>query len=1143
MRFLALLPQIPHTMTWFARTQQVRTLQAPVPRAGRAALLLPLLLAAGCGRGGERPLFKLLGADQTGVTFANTITTSDSLNVQTDVYVYNGAGVAVGDVDNDGLPDIFFAGNMVSSRLYLNKGQMRFDDITTQAGVTTNRWATGVSMVDINSDGYLDIYVSVSGPEWSKPEQRANLLFINNRNKTFTESAAQYGLADRGFGTHAAFLDYDGDGCLDMFLLNNAPSDFTRGDVASTPIGIEGRTPDSYNQLYRNSCQGTFTNVSTDAGILRSAGYGLGVAVADVNEDGRPDIYVSNDVVTNDVLYVNNGNGTFTNKAGQWLKHTSFAGMGVDIADFNDDGWPDILQVDMMPRALGRRKRTTGYITHNAQLESRSRGFRDDYSVNALQLSSGVDAKGGIAFSQISRIAGVSHTDWSWAALFADFDNDGLKDIFIGNGYPKAVNDLDYMTTTQAARKPGLANAMHRAGLSNLKALPTYEEPNYLFRNAGDLTFTDKTAAWGLGKPSFSYGAAYADLNLDGKLDLVVSNIDAPASIYQNVQPSDDAHHSLRVALDGAAPNRRGIGATLILSAGGKRQYLYQSPYRGYMSTVEDRLQFGLGRLTRADTLEVIWPDGRSQVLTGLEADRVVTVKQSNAVARTQSGIVPDAPTAERWFEPLGAERALAYKHVTANTADYNIQSLLPYMLSRHGPPLAVGDVNGDSLTDVFVGGGAGVPGQLFTQRRSGGFVAFSQGQPWEGDKTFEDWGALFFDANGDGRPDLFVASGGYQTSVGSPLLRDRLYLNRGGGRFVRDSQALPPMLTSTATVRAGDFTGDGKPDLFVGGRLVPRQYPYPTRSYILRNEGGRFTDVTAQVAPELAQAAGMITDAAWIDFDGDGHLDLVTVGEWMPIQFYRNEGGRLRNVTTSTKLPRMRGWWSSLATGDFDKDGRQDLIVGNLGLNHTYTTSKDSTFGIYASNFSEGQGTDVVLVQRIDGIEYPFAGMVPMGREIYQLALKFPSYGSFADASVTQLFGTEKLKSALHYEADTFASVYLHNVGGGAFTSSPLPMLAQISPIRAILPFDVDGDGNLDVLVAGNLFDTEPNTPKADAGNGLWLRGDGKGHFTPVSPRPSGFLAPRNVAGMALIGTPSGRAVLIANTGDSLQMYSIRPR
>ncbi|MEP7347633.1 MAG: VCBS repeat-containing protein, partial [Gemmatimonadaceae bacterium] len=483
-------------------------------RNRRIARLIPLLCFIGCSEGQtERPLFKLLSPDETGITFANTITTSDSLNVQTDVYIYNGAGVAVGDIDNDGLSDILFTGNMVSSRLYLNKGKMRFDDITERAGVTTTRWATGATMVDINDDGYLDIYVSVSGPEWSRAEQRANLLFVNNGNGTFTEAASRYGIADEGFTTHAAFLDYNGDGCLDLFLLENSPSDFTRADVASTPAGMRGETPGSYNALYRNSCHGQFTNVSGEAGILRAAGYGLGLAVGDLNRDGLPDIYVSNDVVTNDVLYVNNGNGTFTNKAPRWLKHASFAGMGVDIADFNNDGWPDVLQVDMMPRELSRRKRTSGFMTYNSQLEARGRGYRDDYSVNTLQLSNGVTKDGDIIFSEIGRLAGVSHTDWSWSALFADFDNDGYKDIFIGNGYPKAVNDLDYVSATSGARRPGASSAARRPGLDLLRLLPGYDESNYIFRNAGDLTFTDKTRDWGMERPSFSYGAAYADLD------------------------------------------------------------------------------------------------------------------------------------------------------------------------------------------------------------------------------------------------------------------------------------------------------------------------------------------------------------------------------------------------------------------------------------------------------------------------------------------------------------------------------------------------------------------------------------------------------------------------------------------------------
>ena len=1119
-------------MTTFARMHH----------SGPVALFIPLLLLAGCTSDRDRPVFKLLSAEQTGVTFANTITTNDSLNVQTDVYVYNGAGVAAGDIDNDGLPDLFFAGNMVSSRLYRNKGNMKFEDITERAGVRTTRWATGATMVDINNDGKLDIYVSVSGPPWSTPAQRANLLFINNGNGTFTEAAAQYGIADGGFTTHAAFLDYDGDGCLDLFLLNNSPGDFSRGEATSLPSGMRGETPDSYNQLYRNTCRGSFTNVSEAAGILRRPGYGLGVAVTDINQDGWPDIYVSNDAVTNDVLYINNGNGTFTDKAAQWLKHTSFAGMGVDVADFNNDGWPDILQSDMMPRSLSRRKRTSGFATHNSQLESRSRGFRDDYSANTLQLSSGVTTDGNMVFSEIAREAGVSHTDWSWAALFADFDNDGHKDIFIGNGYPKAVNDLDYMTTTPT-RQAGIANAARRVGLDNLKRLPSYDESNYVFRNAGDLTFTDKTKEWGMQRPSFSYGAAYVDLDNDGRLDLVVNNIDAPAFIYANVQPKDDSRHYLSVRLEGAGANRQGIGSTLILTAGGQKQYVYQSPYRGYMSTVDDRPHFGLGAVKRVDTLEVIWPDGRYQLLTGLDADRILTVKQSDATETKQRGLPRVPAPRDPLFEPMDVARALPYKHQASTVVDYSIQPLLPYMPSRHGPPIAVGDVDGDGLDDVFIGGGSGVAGQLFLQKKDGRFIASTERQPWEADKAYEDWGALFFDANGDKLPDLYVASGGYQLSPTSPLLQDRLYINRRGGRFVRDSQALPIMLTSTSAVRAGDFNGDGRLDLFVGGRLTPRKYPYPARSYILRNDGGHFTDVTDAVAPELAHPVGMITDAAWIDFDGDGHQDLVTVGEWMPIQFYRNTGATLRNVTASTHLPPLRGWWFSLATGDFDHDGRPDLVAGNLGLNYTYTTSKDSAFGILAGEFSSNQTADIVLTQELNGTEYPFAGMVPLGRAMYQLALRFPTYGSFADASIAQLFTPAQLAQAIHYKADSFASLVLRNTGGGTFSAQALPSLAQIAPLRGIITHDVDGDGNLDLIAAGNLYDSEANTPRADAGNGIWLRGDGRGHFAPVSSRESGFLAPRNVAGLALARTSVGHLVLVANTGDSLQAFTIGKR
>ena len=1102
---------------------------------------MPLLFlaVASCGRDSTQPRFTLLSPGQTGITFANTITTNDSFNIQTNVYVYNGAGVAVGDIDNDGLPDLFFSGNMVSSRLYLNKGNMQFEDITERAGVKTNRWCTGATMVDINNDGLLDIYVSVSGPgAGSRGVDRANLLFINNGDHTFTEAARQYGIADTGFTTHAVFLDYNGDGYLDLFLLNNSPQDFARGAADAHPLGVRANSPASYNTLYRNNGDGTFTDVSEQAGILRQIGYGLGVVVADVNRDGRPDIYISNDVSPNDVLYINNGDGTFTDRAAVSLKHTSVAGMGVDIADFNDDGWPDIVQMDMLPAAAEQRKRMSGYLTYGRRLDDRRRGFRDDYDANTLQLSNGLAPTGRVVFSEIANFAGVAATDWSWSALLADFDNDGRKDIFITNGYPKAPNDLDYQAAVFAARRSG----NHEAALEQLRELRSYRVPNYLFRNNGDLTFSDVSKAWGMDQPGFSYGAAYVDLNNDGKLDLVVNNIDAPASIYENVQ-RDSTVHFLTVVLDGEPPNRRGLGATLMLTADGRRQYLYHSPYRGFMSTMDDREHFGLGTATRVDTLLVTWPDGRSQVLTGLGVDQTVTVKQVSGVRCRVSDcnprhLTPD--TRHLRFQPASAPR---YAQTLPTSPDYEVQALLPYEPSRQGPPVAVADVNGDGLDDVFVGGTAGVPGKLFLQQQDGSFVESSQGQPWVADKAYEDWGALFFDANGDGRPDLYVASCGYQHTPVSRLLQDRLYINQGGGKFVRDLQALPEMITCTAAVAAGDFNGDGKPDLFVGGRLTPRKYPYPTRSYVLRNDGGRFTDVTPQVAPELAQPFGMVTAAVWTDFDGDGRLDLVTAGEWMPLQFFRNDGTRLQNVTASVGVGPTRGWWWSLAAADFNHDGRPDLVAGNVGLNFMYQTSPQNPFGIYAADITGNQGTDIVLTQQVDDKEYPFFGRARLGAAIYSLALRVPRYSTFAAATVDQLLGAAALKRALHYQADTFASLYLQNNGDGTFTPVRLPNRAQIAPIRGIVAHDVDGDGNLDLIVAGNLAEMEPNTTPPDAGNGLWLTGDGRGHFTPVAPFESGFFASRGVSALALMKTPAGSAVLVANTGDSLQAFTIRQR
>jgi len=1100
-------------------------------------LVASLLCVMGCGRGDDARLFTLLTPDQTGITFANTITTNDSENVQMDSFVYNGGGVAIGDIDNDGLADIFFTGNMVSSRLYRNTGDMRFEDITESAGVGTDRWAYGASMVDIDNNGYLDIYVSVSGPEGTAPEDRANLLFLNNADRTFREAAAEYQVADTGFSTHGAFLDYDRDGDLDLFLLTNDPAGFSRGEAERHPAGVRSESPVSYDHLYRNNGDGTFTDVSVEAGLLRQVGFGLGIVVTDLNGDGWPDIYISNDDTPSDVLYANNGDGTFTDKAGVWLKHTAFAGMGVDIADFNDDGWFDILQTDMVPEDLRARKRVTGAMTYSSFMEFRRRGFRHDYSTNALQLNAGATQDGDVIFSEVSHLAGLPHTDWTWSPLFADLDNDGYKDIHITNGYPKAVIDYDYQTRMFALRQA----ESRQPGLEILAALDAYDAANYVFRNEGDLTFSNQTRAWGLERPSFSYGAAYGDLDNDGRLDLVVNNIDAPAFVYHNVPLPGDTSHYVQVVLDGEPPNRRGLGATLILSAGGRRQYLYHSPYRGYLSTVDDRAHFGLGKAERVDRLDVVWPDGRHQVLTDLPVDRVVVVRQREATERQAAD--PAAPTRDRLFRPMDAGRGLGYAHLENAPVDYTVQPLLPHMVSRQGPPLAVGDVTGDGLDDVFIGGSAGLPGTLFVQREGGRFMESAQPQPWIADRDYEDWGALLFDADGNGLLDLYVASGGYHVSSVSKLLQDRLYLNRGGGRFVRDTAALPPMPTSTATVTAGDFTGDGRLDLFVGGRLVPRNYPYPTRSYVLRNDGGRFTDITEATAPDLVQPGGMITDAVWVDFTGDGRLDLVTAGTWMPLQFYENDGTRLRNVTASVGLPAMRGWWYSLETGDFNHDGRADLIAGNLGLNTPFQTSAESRFGVYANDFTGNGTTDVILTQEINGTEYPLFGFAKLAPQVYTIGLLFPTHAAFAEAPIQQVFSPSELQRSLHYQVDTFASVYLQNDGDGTFTALPLPNVAQLSPIRKMLALDVDDDGHLDVLAAGNLYHTEPNTARADAGNGVWLRGDGHGAFSPVFPGISGFLAPLEVTDLALITLPTGRAVLVANNADSLQAYVIAGR
>ena len=1098
-------------------------------------------ISFGCKNEINKPLYSELTSDQTGIYFENTVNNSATLNITENPLLFNGAGVGIGDINNDGLPDLFFAGNKVSSKLYLNKGNMQFKDVTKSAGIATKKWITGVSMIDINNDGYLDIYLSVVSTEDAPSEDRANLLFINNGNNTFTELASKYGVNDTSHTIHSTFLDYNKDGYLDLYLLNHSPGSFYSHMVNIQPKTVSKSQSKSYDRLYRNNGNGTFTDVSKEAGILQKIGYGLGVVVNDFNNDNWPDIYISNDLVPNDVLYINNKNGTFSNKTSEYLKQTSFAGMGVDAADFNNDGFVDILQVDMMPKDYTNRKIMSGAITFEHFKNLRKQGYHYSYSKNTLQLNQGFDAKGNMTFSEISRLANVAYTNWSWSGLFGDYNNDGNKDIFISNGYPKAVNNFDYIQQVNNASQFGTDEVIKKRKYNITQKLHSIKRSNYLFKNEGNLKFSDRSKQWGFKDPSYSYGTAHGDLDNDGDLDLVINNINATASIYQNNSSELGGNHYLLVKLEGDSLNRQGIGTKLTLTSEGQKQYAYQTLWRGYMSTVDQRIHFGLGISEVVDSLEVLWPDGRTQLLTNIKADQQITLDYKNAES-SDSLRRWKTPVKNQVFHTSAPQQRISHTHqMDLDKVDYEIQPLLPYQISRQGPPLASGDVTGNGLDDVFIGGSSGYGGTIFLQQKDGGFVE-SAYQPWKSDSLYADWGAHFFDANGNGRLDLYVASGGYQLSPASELLQDRLYINMGEGRFVRDAQALPNMLTSTSAVVSGDFTGDNQPDLFVGGRLTPRNYPYPARSWILENNGGEFQDVTNDVAPELADPGGMITDAVWIDFNGDKRLDLVTVGEWMPIQFFENNDNKhLRHITSDIDLPPTRGWWYSLVKGDFNGDGSPDLIAGNLGQNFTYTTSEEQQFGVFADDFNQDMTTDIILSVKENDTYYPFFGKAKFAREITSINSRFPTFQSFAEASLSDIFGTKALDRALHYSVDTFASVYLKSNGSGDFTLTELPKEAQLSAIMGIVSEDVDKDGHMDIILAGNIYHTDPETPRNDAGNGLWMRGDGNGGFEPIPPFKSGLYASGNVKNLQTINTSKGKALLIANHNDSTQVILIK--